>query len=200
MYSSESFTANYSEELLEKVASDCLGNLEKRAPKAIRVIDKMPGNFHHLGFIHATFPNARILHTTRNPVDTCLSIYFQDFKLSHEYAQDLNDLAHYYRQYHRLMTHWRSVLPKEAFLDVPYEALIEDQEGWSRKIIEFIGLEWDDRCLDFYKTERKVGTASNWQARQPIYKTSKERWRNYEKYVGPLLPLLDLYDPKRDQL
>lgn len=106
----------------------------------------------------------------------------------------------WYRQYHRLMNHWRSVLPKEVFLDVPYEALIEDQEGWSRKIIEFIGLEWDERCLEFHKTERKVGTASNWLARQPIYKSSKERWRNYENHVGPLLPLLELYDAAKGKV
>ena len=89
------------------------------------------------------------------------------------------------------MAHWRAVLPAQAFLDVPYEALVEDQQGWSRKIIEFIGLDWDERCLDFHQTERKIGTASNWQVRQKIYKTSKERWRNYEKYVGPLRNLLE---------
>lgn len=193
-------TAKLSAPLLQETAAACLENLNRHSRDALRVVDKMPGNFLHLGFIHAAFPNARILHTLRNPVDTCLSNYFQNFSGAQDHAQDLDDLAHYYRQYHRLMAHWRSVLPKEVFLDVPYEQLIEDQEGWSRKIIEFIGLEWDERCLEFYKTERKVGTASNWQARQPIYKSSKERWRNYEKHIGPLLPLLELYDPARGQL
>ena len=178
--------------LLGDIASRCEAELQRHSASALRVVDKMPGNFLHLGLIHAAFPQVRILHTQRNPVDTCLSIYFQAFNDQHTYATDLDDLAFYYREYRRLMAHWRAVLPPEVFLDVPYEALVEDQEGWSRRIIEFIGLEWDERCLNFHETERKVGTASNWQVRQKIYKTSKERWRNYEQFVGPLLPLLEL--------
>lgn len=179
-------------DLLSSLALDYEKNLRTQAPDALRIVDKMPGNFMFIGLIHAVFPNARILHTIRHPIDTCLSIYFQNFPSGHEYANELEDLVHYYREYHRLMAHWRSVLPPEVFLDVPYEALVDDQEGWSRKIIDFIGLEWDDRCLEFYNTERRVGTASNWQVRQPVYKTSKERWRNYEKFIGPLLPLMEL--------
>jgi tetratricopeptide (TPR) repeat protein len=193
-------TAGFDEALVRQAAQGYLEELQSHSDSATRVVDKMPGNFMSVGFIHSVFPNARILHTMRNPVDTCLSIYFQNFNLGHTYASDLEDLAVYYRQYHRLMAHWRKVMPKDRFLELPYEQLVEDQEGWSRKIIEFIGLEWDERCLEFYKTERKVGTASNWQARQPIYKTSKERWRNYERHIGPLLPLLELYDPERGQL
>ena len=178
--------------LLQGIASQCEAELQRHSATALRVVDKMPDNFLHLGLIHAVFPQARIIHAQRNPIDTCLSIYFQSFNNQHAYANDLDDLAFYYREYYRLMAHWRAVLPPEVFLDVPYEALIEDQEGWSRKIIGFIGLEWDERCLNFHETERKVGTASNWQVRQKIYQTSKERWRNYEKFVGPLLPLLEL--------
>lgn len=176
--------------LLQDIAAQCEAELQCHSATALRVVDKMPDNFLNLGLIHAVFPQARILHTRRNPVDTCLSIYFQNFASGHAYANDLDDLAFYYREYHRLMAHWHAVLPPEVLLDVPYEALIEDQEGWSRRIIEFIGLEWDERCLDFHETERKVGTASNWQVRQKIYKTSKERWRNYEKFLGPLLDAL----------
>ncbi|MFZ2524560.1 MAG: sulfotransferase, partial [Candidatus Ferrigenium altingense] len=178
--------------LLRDIASQYEAELQRHSAAALRVVDKMPGNFMHLGLIHAVFPQARILHTRRNPVDTCLSIYFQGFSNQHIYANDLDDLAFYYREYHRLMEHWRAVLPPEVFLDVPYEGLVEDQEDWSRKIIGFIGLEWDERCLNFHETERMVGTASNWQVRQKIYKTSRERWRNYEKFVMPLLPLLEL--------
>ena len=177
--------------LLRDIAARCEAELRGRCASASRVVDKMPGNFLHLGLIHAVFPQARILHTRRNPVDTCLSIFFQAFSGGHTYATDLDDLAFYYREYRRLMAHWRKVLPPEVFLDVPYEALVEDQEGWSRRIIEFIGLEWNERCLNFHETERRVGTASNWQVRQKIYKTSKERWRNYEQFVGSLLPLLE---------
>jgi tetratricopeptide (TPR) repeat protein len=191
------------EALLETLAADCLNYLDqcaRSATEAQRVVDKMPRNFEFIGLIHAIFPNARFLHTMRNPIDTCLSIYFQYFGAAHTYANDLSDLAHCYRQYHRLMAHWRSVLPPDVLLDVPYEALVDDPEGWSRKIIDFIGLEWNDACLNFHQTERTVGTASNWQVRQPMYKTSKERWRNYEKFVGPLLPLLELYDPTKGAL
>jgi Flp pilus assembly protein TadD len=190
-------SAAYEPSLLAGLAAAALDNLRQRAPEAARVTDKMPGNFIHLGFIHAVFPQARILHVHRHPIDTCLSIFFQNFNNHHAFAADLEDLAHCYREYHRLMDHWRTVLPSEIFLDVPYEGLVDDHEGWSRRIIEFIGLEWDARCLDFHLTERRVGTPSNWQARQKIYKTSKERWRNYEKFVGPLLPLLDLYQPAK---
>jgi len=178
--------------VLQDIAARCEAELQRYSATALRVVDKMPGNFLNLGLIHAVFPQARILHTQRNPIDTCLSIYFRAFNNQHKYATDLDDLAFYYREYRRLMAHWRAVLPPEVFLDVPYEALVEDQEGWSRRIIDFIGLSWDERCLNFHETERRVGTASNWQVRQKIYKTSKERWRNYEKFVGPLLPLLEL--------
>ena len=177
--------------LLRTLADDCLQNLASFSVDALRVVDKLPGNFMHLGLIHAAFPNARILHMQRNPIDTCLSIHFQDLRTEHTYANDLEDLAHYYRGYLRLMAHWRAMLPAQVFLDVPYEKLVEDQEGWSRKIIDFIGLDWDERCLDFHQNERRVGTASNWQVRQKIYKSSKERWRNYEKHVGPLLDLVN---------
>lgn len=196
----EALTGRMTGDEVSGMAAGYLRELYKHDQNAARVVDKMPGNFTWLGLIHTVFPNARILHTMRNPIDTCLSIYFQNFNESHNYGNDLDDLAHYYRQYHRLMAHWRSVLPPDVFLELPYEQLVEDQEGWSRKIIEFIGLEWNESCLAYHKNERKIGTASNWQARQPIYKSSKERWRNYEQYLGPLLPLLDLYDPQRGQV
>ncbi len=186
----------YPPEILKKIASNYLSQLEKYCPYAVRVVDKFPGNFLNLGIFHSVFPYGRIIHAVRNPIDTCLSIYFQNFHYGHSYANDLNDLADYYRQYHRLMNHWRKVLPPDIFFEVPYDALVEDQEGWSRKIIEFLRLPWDDRCLEFYKTKRQVGTASNWQVRQKIYKTSKERWRNYKKYITPLLPLLELWSEK----
>ncbi|MBK9625727.1 MAG: sulfotransferase [Rhodocyclaceae bacterium] len=181
-----------SDETLVELAQGYLGALRQHSSESTRVIDKMPGNFGHLGLIHSVFPNARILHVQRNPVDTCLSIYFQNFNRDPPYANDLHDLAHFFRQYHRLMAHWREVLPPEVFLDVPYEGLLEDQEGWTRRIMDFVGLEWDDQCLNFQTTERDVNTASKWQVRQKIYTSSRDRWRNYESFVGPLLPLLEL--------
>jgi hypothetical protein len=178
--------------VLAGLADAYLARLNGFSTEALRVVDKMPGNFLNLGLIFAAFPNARIIHMQRNPVDTCLSIFFQHFNATHSYAHDLGDLAHYYTEYFHLMGHWRSVLPKHAILDVPYEGLVDDQEGWSRKMISFLGLPWDERCLDFHECARTVSTASNWQVRQKMNKGSVERWRNYAAYVGPLLPLLDL--------
>ena len=172
-----------------ELGNDYLRLLEGLSTDALRVVDKMPGNFLHLGLIHAAFPHARIIHMRRNPIDTCLSIYFQNFTTGHSYANDLENLAHYFSEYRRVMEHWRSTLPANAILDLPYEELVEDQETWSRKMVQFIDLPWDPRCLEFHRTGRTVSTASLWQVRQQISKTSVARWRNYEKFVGPLLPL-----------
>jgi len=180
--------------ILRKLADDYLRLLQDLSRGALRVVDKMPTNFGFLGLIHAALPQARIIHMWRNPIDTCLSIYFQHFESAVSYANDLEDLAHYYTEYVRLMKHWQSTLPREAILDVPYEALVNDQEAWSRKMVEFIGLPWDPRCLDFHETSRTVITASKWQVRQKITGSSVGRWRHYEKHLGPLLRLLEL-DP-----
>ena len=150
----------------------------------------MPTNFLSLGLIHAALPRARIIHMRRNPVDTCLSIYFQHFEAANTYANELEDLAHYYCEYRRLMRHWRAALPADAMLEVPYEGLAEDLEGWARRMLEFIDVPWDPRCLAFHSTARTVVTASKWQVRQPIDRRFVQRWRNYEKFIQPLLPLL----------
>jgi tetratricopeptide (TPR) repeat protein len=156
---------------------------------ALRVVDKMPDNFMSLGLIHAAVPGAKIIHMRRHPIDTCLSIYFQNFNTTHTYANDLEDLAHYYAEYLRIMKHWQSILPQEAILEVSYEGLVHDPEGWSRKILEFIDLPWDPQCMDFDRTQRTVITASKWQVRQKINNSSIERWRSYHNYLGPLLSL-----------
>jgi tetratricopeptide (TPR) repeat protein len=171
---------------LGQLAGEYLGLLSSLAPEALRVIDKMPGNVLHLGLIQAALPNARIIHMRRDPLDTCLSIYFQDFQSAHSYANDLEDLADYYRQYLRLMKHWQSILPREAILEVQYESLVEQQEAWSRRMVEFIELPWDPRCLDFHATRRSVTTASKWQVRQRASRQAVHRWRNYERHLGPL--------------
>jgi len=173
------------------MASEYLGHLNSLAGGAQRVVDKLPANFLYAGLIHSALPRARIIHMQRHPIDTCLSIYFQNFFSIGPYANDLADLAHYYRQYLRIADHWRAVLPATSLLEIPYEALIEDQEGWTRRLLEFIGLPWDPRCLDFHQTERVVITASKWQVRQKINKSSVARWRNYEPFVGPLRGLLE---------
>jgi tetratricopeptide (TPR) repeat protein len=180
------------DDVLCSLADEYLKVLGEVSADSLRVVDKMPGNFMHLGLIHAAFPHARIIHMQRNPLDTCLSIYFQHFNASHDYANDLEDLAHYYTEYFRLMEHWRMVLPEDAILHVPYEGLVDNQEAWSRTMLEFVGLPWDARCLDFHQHVRTVSTTSNWQVRQKLSKSSVERWRNYEKFAWPLLHLFKL--------
>ena len=175
---------------LRQLADDYLALLSELSHDALRVVDKMPANFMFLGLIHAALPLARIIHLKRNPIDTCLSIYFQNFGPAHSYANDMDDLAHYYSEYRRIMDHWRRILPAGAVLDVPYEGLVENPDHWSRTMVEFIGLPWDARCRDFPGTPRVVSTFSRWQARQPIHTASVERWRHYEEFVGPLRSLL----------
>jgi tetratricopeptide (TPR) repeat protein len=176
--------------MMSRIATACLERLGAISAGARRVVDKMPGNFMNLGLIHAALPGARIIHMRRHPIDTCLSIYFQTFSTAHPYANDLHDLAHYYGQYVRMMAHWREVLPANTLLEVPYEALVADQEGWTRRLVEFIGLPWDPNCLEFHRTQRVVITTSKWQVRQKIHTASVGRWRNYADYVGPLHGLL----------
>jgi hypothetical protein len=159
-------------------------------PGAARVTDKMPQNFTFIALIHVVFPRARIIHCMRNPVDTCLSIYFQNFSRNLEFAYHRGDLVAFYRQYQRLMAHWRTVLPSDCFLEVQYEQLVADREPLTRKMIEFCGLEWEDACLHHERNTRPVRTASLWQARQPVYGTSVARWHNYRSWLGELEELL----------
>ena len=162
------------------------------SPDALRVVDKLPTNFLFLGLIHAALPGARIIHLRRHPIDTCLSIYFQHFEAANTYTNDLGDLAHYYGEYRRLMAHWRSVLPRDVILEVPYEGLVADLPSWARRMLEFIGVPWDTRCLEFDRTARPVVTASKWQVRQKLFASSVGRWRHYERFVTPLMSLLEL--------
>jgi tetratricopeptide (TPR) repeat protein len=173
---------------LGNLGRDYLQLLQNRSAAA-HVVDKMPSNFLHLGLIHAALPNARIIHMQRNPIDTCLSIYFQDFDVAHSYATDLDYLANYYQEYVRLMSHWRGVLPKDVLLDVPYEALVQDPDTWSRRMLTFVGLPWDERVLESELNRRAVQTRSRWQVRQKINSASVERWRNYQEFIGPLARL-----------
>jgi hypothetical protein len=170
---------------LQRRARQYLDTLEAIEPQAPRVTDKMPTNFFHLGFIAAMFPRAHIVHCRRDAMDTCLSNFVQMFTEGHYYSYDLSDIATYYRGYEQIMSYWRDVLPIRMY-EVQYETLVDDQERISRELIDYIGLEWDDRCLAFHETRRAVRTASNWQVRQPIYKTARKRWKNYERELTQL--------------
>lgn len=162
-----------------------LDMLERKYPKAKRVTDKMPQNFLHLGMIALLFPMARVIHCVRDPLDTCLSCYFQEFTGDLPYAYDLADLGSFYRQYRRLMIHWSATLDI-PILEVRYEELVRDPQRISQAMAEFCGLKWDKRCLEFYDSAHPAATASFQQVRRPIYESSVGRWRNYADYLEPL--------------
>jgi len=173
----------------DNMASTYLDELRALAPGARFVTDKMPHNFPFLGLTHHLFPDAPIIHCLRDPADVCLSCFFQDFASYHNYAYDLVHLGEHYRQYQRAVAHFRDVLRVPMF-EIAYESVVEDAENRSRELVEYCGLAWDDRCLFFYESGRRTKTASYDQVRQPIYKRSTQRWKNYEKYLAPLFDAL----------
>ncbi len=177
---------------LSSIGRQYLSHMRGRLPDFTRMTDKNPFNFFHVGLISILFPDASIIHCQRDPLDTCLSCYFQYFGEAGmlDFTTDLEDLGHFYNNYRRLMTHWDEVLPGRV-LHVPYEDMIGDQEGMSRAVIDHLGLEWDDACLRFSENHRGVRTASQWQVRQPIYTSSVGRWRRYETELTPLLRVLE---------
>ena len=160
-----------------------------------RLVDKMPGNFLYAGLIPLILPGARIIHIRRDPVDTCLSCYTKLFSGDQPFAYNQTELGRLYRAYERLMAHWRKVMPPGCLIEVDYEDVVDDLEQEARRLVEFLGLPWDDACLSFHKNRRVVRTASVNQVRQPIYKTSKGRWQAYADYLGPLLKALEISAP-----
>lgn len=172
-------------ELSTGAAEVYIKHLQDLAGGAVRVIDKTPFNFFHLGVIALLFPQARIIHCRREARDLCLSCYFQNFVSPFPWSADLEDLGRYFNAYRRLMDHWRNVLPL-SMLEVDYECVVGDLEGQSRRIIDFLGLPWNESCMAFHQNTRAVTTASSWQVRRPIYATSVGRRRNYEQFLGPL--------------
>ena len=159
------------------------------SPGKSRVVDKLPHNFLMLGFIALLFPGARVIHAARNPVDTCWSCYQNRLNDTHRYSRDLRMLGLYYREYLRLMDHWKKVLPLR-FYESRYEELTADPETKARELIDFLGLEWDPACLRFHEAKSTVRTISLHQVRKPVNTGSVERWRRYEKHLGPLLDAL----------
>jgi tetratricopeptide (TPR) repeat protein len=159
-------------------------------PQAARATDKMPFNFFWVGLVHLLFPRARIVSSRRNPLDTCLSLYTTGFTADWGFASTTGDLASYYRLYERLMHHWRTVIPSDRLLDVDYEDVVAKPEETARRLIAFVGLDWESACLRPDTNEDAVRTASNWQARQPIYQSSVARWRRYEPWISELRELL----------
>ena len=191
-------------QVLDKTEIDYYRNvyLEQTGNEAgdcTHVIDKNLFNYQILGLIAVLFPNARIIHSMRHPLDTCLSCYMTGFTFT-PWTHNLEYIGKYYRDYVDIMAHWRKVLPT-PILDIHYEDLVMDTEKNAQSIIEFCGLEWEDKCLDFYKTKRGINTASIWQVRQPIYKSAVQRWVPYAKHLQPLiLALGDLLEDDYAQI
>jgi tetratricopeptide (TPR) repeat protein len=179
---------------VQQLAGAYLERLARRSgPEPRRVIDKMPHNFLHLGVIAVLFPQSRVIHCRRDPLDVCASAYTQNFERL-AYTTSLEDLGFYYRQYARLMEHWRHVLPL-AMHEVNYEDLVAEPERVSRALVEFLGLSWDDQCLAFHQNPRAVQTASKLQVRQPIYKHALARWKRFASHLQPLRDALGLPAP-----
>ncbi|MBB2205256.1 tetratricopeptide repeat-containing sulfotransferase family protein [Gluconacetobacter takamatsuzukensis] len=179
---------------LDRLATDWTG-----ARPPARISNKMLDNFFHIGTIRQLWPNARIIHTFRDPIDTCLSCFSIPFD-NLDFTFDLGELGRYHRQYREQMDHWRQVLPPGDILDVRYEDIVEDFEAGARRIIAYCGLPWNDACLRFHETERLVKTSSVAQVRKPIYRTAMGRWRPDDETLRPLLEGLgqDIPEPLHD--
>lgn len=181
--------AGLDEAVLGRLGGEQVDYLTRIAGGASRVTNKQPTNFIYLGLIQMLTPNARVINCRRNPLDTCVSLYFQSWDVPEYYIKTMDSLAHFSRGFERLMEYWHRTL-ELPILDVEYEALVSDHEAKIREMLDFLGLEWDEACLDFHRNSRFVHTASHDQVRRPIYTGSMERWRRYERHLGPLREIL----------
>lgn len=186
----------------QQFAAHMLRDLQAMAPKAQRIVDKLPHNFEHIGLIKLMFPNATILHMRREPRDVAISNYFMNYAAKFGgmgFAYDLTWIGEQLVDHQRLMDHWHAVFPGQI-MEVDYDDLVENTEDWARNIISHLGLEWEPGVLNFQDLDRAVKTASVWQVRQPIYKTSKAKWMRYEAYLAPLEDAMAQVPPAPDPL
>ena len=179
---------------LQQIGDEYLSMLQDLFPDAVNVTDKRPDNFLHLGLVKAMFPSARIVHTRRNRLDNCLSVFFQQLGGNLSYATDLGDTADYYVQHVRLMSHWAACFEDNIFT-VDYDELVRSPEPVLRGLLDFLGLDWDDRCLAFERSGGSVKTASMWQVREGLHMSSSGRWRNYAAVIPELESLFGLDAP-----
>ncbi|ACM18736.1 TPR domain protein [Geotalea daltonii FRC-32] len=185
-----------------RFAEKHLAQLQAYAPTAERIVDKLPHNFEHIGLIKLLFPDAAILHLKREPRDVAVSNFFTDYACKFSgmgFAYDLAWIGEQLVDHQRLMDHWHRVFPGQI-LEVDYDALVEDVEGWARRIIDYLGLPWEDEVLSFRQLDRPVKTASVWQVRQPVYTTSKAKWKRYAEHLEPLESTLADIPPLPDPL
>ena len=174
-----------------ELGASSVARLGRLAPAAARITNKTPGNIFNVGMVHLALPNARFVLTRRDPVETCFACYRMLFSSGVAFSYDLRDVARYWRATDTLANHWRSLLP-ERTAEIAYEGLIADPEGEVRRLLSFLGLDYDPACLAFHESERPVQTASAAQIRQPLAKTPSRRWRNYERHLAPLIEELGL--------
>ncbi|HWE04493.1 MAG TPA: sulfotransferase [Tepidisphaeraceae bacterium] len=174
--------------IADRLAADYMRATDLLDTSAAYVTDKMPGNFDRLWLAEALFPRCHVIHCIRDPRDTCLSCYLTDFEKGNAFSFDLANLASFYRDYRRLMNHWKAVL-RVPILEVRYEALVADVKGQTVRMLDFLSVPWNDACLDFHKSKRMANTASREQVRRPLYSSSVGRWRHYEKHIPQLLGL-----------
>jgi hypothetical protein len=176
---------------VDALAAEYLEPLAALNRQAVRIINKMPTNFMHLGMVQVLFPLAKVIFCRRDPLDTCLSCYLTDFAAGNDFSFGLSSAGHFYRQHLRMMAHWKDVLSL-SILEVQYEDVVNDLEGQTRRMLDFLDMPWDGRCLRFHENRRFVATASTAQVRRPIYRTSIGRWRNYDRHLGPLKEALGM--------
>lgn len=174
---------------LDEAAALYLDALRRTFPAAQRLTDKRPDNFQYIGLIKSLFPDARIVHTRRDALDNCLSIFFLHLDHRMGYALDLEDIGHYYREYRRLMAHWKS-LYGEDILDFDYDDFVREPRPAVEKLLAFCGLEWEEGTLDFNRVKNAVKTASVWQVREPLYQRSSGRAKHYERQLDALKKML----------
>jgi len=179
-----------STETFHAIGQEYIDNLRKLNSTARFITDKMPHNFHYVGLIALTMPNAKIIHCQRNPVDTCLSCFQKLFGTGHNYSYNLQELGKHYLYYQELMAYWHKLLPRKI-LDVQYENVVNDLESQVKRLTDYCGLPWKESCLEFHRSNRPVITASRDQANRPIYKDSMQRWKHYERHLQPLLDIIN---------
>jgi hypothetical protein len=170
-----------------RIAAAVVDRLRRISAQATRILDKDLANFLNLGTIHRVLPRARIIHCRRDSLDTCFSAYTKLFLGDLNFSYDLTELGRYFVGYHSLMEHWRAVLPRQVFLEIDYETLVSEPQTQTRRLVDFLGIPWNDACLRFFESRRKVSTASVTQVRRPIYRSSIGRARSLRRHLQPLI-------------
>jgi tetratricopeptide (TPR) repeat protein len=170
--------------------NEYLETLRKHGRTSLRVVDKMPGNYYHVGAIHLHFPNACFVHLKRNPLDNCLSIWTTHFAIPSAFVGSKSNIVHCYRQYLRLMEHWKTVLPSDRLIEVEYESLVSDKERVIRDLISSCGLSWDEKCLHQEQRKSRVQTPSRTRVRSAIDTSRVQRWKKFEPWLGEFINLV----------